>query len=157
MVGYLLKNTTTANGHVARGICVTDEAGNLSSVTERTRIEEFPGGIHFSTDEGSTWVEVDPNTPVSMNLWGFTQSFVTEAKARFARFLDTALVENPLKGEYFLPSVVTQLLDEGKATCKVLSSHDKWYGVTYQADKPQVTAALQEKTRDGLYPSPLWQ
>jgi hypothetical protein len=157
MVSYLLKNTTTANGHVARGICVTDEAGNLSSVTERTRIEEFPGGIHFSTDEGSTWVEVDPNTPVSMNLWGFTQSFVTEAKARFARFLDVALVENPLKGEYFLPSVVTQLLDEGKATCKVLSSHDKWYGVTYQADKPQVTAALQEKTRDGLYPSPLWQ
>ena len=157
MVGYLLKNTTTENGHVARGICVTDENGNLVSVTERTRIEQYPGGIHFSTDEGTTWTDLDPDTLVSMNLWGFTQSFVTEAKARFTRFLDKALVENPLKGEYFLPSVVSQLLDEGKATCKVLSSRDKWYGVTYQADKPDIIAALAAKTEEGLYPSPLWQ
>jgi hypothetical protein len=156
MVGYLLKNTTTANGHVARGVCVTNEQGHLLSVTERTRIEEYPGGIHFSTDDGESWTDLDPNTLVSMNLWGFSQSFVTEAQARFARFLDTALVENPLKGEYFLPSVVSQLLDEGKATCQVLSSHDKWYGVTYQADKPDIIAALAKKTADGEYPSPLW-
>ncbi len=157
MVGYLLKNTTTENGHVARGICVTDEHHNLISVTERTRIEEYAGGIHFSTDDGETWTDLDPNTLVSMNLWGFTQSFITEAKARFTRFLDRALAENPLKAEYFLPSVVSQLLDEGKATCKVLFSHDKWYGVTYQADKPGLIAALAAKTSQGLYPSPLWQ
>ncbi len=157
MVGYLLKNTTTKNGHVARGICVTDEQGNLASVTERTRIEEYEGGIHFSTDEGETWTDLDPDTLISMNMWGFTQSFIDEAKARFPKFLDRTLAENPLKGEYYLPTVVSQLLDEGKATCKVLSSHDKWYGVTYQADKPEITAALAAKTEEGLYPSPLWQ
>lgn len=157
MVGYLLKNTTTKNGHVARGVCVTDETGNLISVTERTRIEEYSGGIHFSADDGKTWTDLDPDTLVSMNLWGFTRSFLAEAQARFTGFLDQTLAENPLKGEYFLPSVVSQLLSEGKAACKVLSSRDKWYGVTYQADKPEIISALAAKVEEGLYPSPLWQ
>ncbi|MCD8144971.1 MAG: nucleotidyltransferase [Oscillospiraceae bacterium] len=156
MVGYLLKNTTTEHGHVARGVCETNAKGYLTRVTERTRIEEYPGGIHFSTDEGATWTDLNPDTIVSMNLWGFTQSFVTEAKARFSKFLDKTLTENPAKGEYFLPTVVSQLLDEGKARCYVLSSRDKWYGVTYQADKPEVMEALAQKVQEGVYPSPLW-
>ena len=91
-----------------------------------------------------------------MNLWGFTRSFMDEAWARFPAFLDEALKTNPLKGEYFLPSVVTQLLQEGKARVKVLTSPDKWYGVTYKADKPTVMAAIAEKTASGQYPEDLW-
>ena len=157
MVGYLLKNTTTEYGRVARGICETTADGCLRQVTERTRIEEYPGGIHFSVDEGKSWTDLDPDTVVSMNLWGFSQSFLTEAEARFARFLDKTLAENPTGGEYYLPTVVSQLLEEEKARCYVLSSTDRWYGVTYKADKPNVAAALAEKTAEGLYPTPLWE
>ena len=91
-----------------------------------------------------------------MNLWGFTRSFLTEAQARFPAFLDKTLAENPEKGEYFLPSVVTQLLEEGKARVKVLRSADKWYGVTYREDKPVVVAAVKAMTEAGLYPDDLW-
>ena len=157
MVGYLLKNTTTEYGRVARGICETTADGYLRQVTERTRIEEYPGGIHFSVDEGKSWTDLDPDTVVSMNLWGFSQSFLTEAEARFARFLDKTLADNPTGGEYYLPTVVSQLLEEEKARCYVLSSTDRWYGVTYKADKPNVAAALAEKTAEGLYPTPLWE
>lgn len=157
MVGYLLENTVTENGHVARGVCVTDASGYLASVTERTRIETFPGGIHFTEDDGKTWTELPGGTVVSMNLWGFTPSFVGEATLRFAKFLDKALVENPIKGEYFLPSVVSELVAEGKARVKVLHSPDKWYGVTYKEDKPVVVAAINEKIGAGVYPEKLWE
>ncbi len=157
MVGYLLKNTVTENGHVARGVCVTDSEGYLASVTERTKIATYEGGIHFTEDDGETWTDVDGDTIVSMNLWGFTESFVREAKARFAKFLDKALVENPLKGEYFLPSVVSELIGEGKARVKVLHSTDKWYGVTYKEDKPVVVQAIADKTAAGVYPEKLWE
>ena len=92
-----------------------------------------------------------------MNLWGFTESFLKEAEARFPAFLDKALAENPLKGEYFLPSVVTQLLEEKKARVKVLRSTDKWYGVTYREGKPVVVNAIAEMTANGLYPDKLWE
>ena len=92
-----------------------------------------------------------------MNLWGLSASFMAEAEARFGAFLDKALVENPLKGEYFLPSVISALIEEGKARAKVLRSADKWYGVTYQADKPVVVAAIAEKTAAGVYPDKLWE
>ena len=157
MVGYLLKNTVTENGSVARGVCVENADGTLASVTERTKIETFPGGIHFTEDDGKTWTDVDPDSVVSMNLWGFTPSFINETKARFSAFLDKALAENPLKGEYFLPSVVSQLIAEDKATVQVLRSTDKWYGVTYKEDKPVVVAAIAEKTAAGLYPDNLWE
>ena len=142
---------------MARGVCVTDASGYLDSVTERTRIETFPGGIHFTEDDGKTWTELPGSTVVSMNLWGFTPSFVGEAKLRFAKFLDKALVENPIKGEYFLPSVVSELVAEGKARVKVLHSPDKWYGVTYKEDKPVVVAAINEKIDAGVYPDKLWE
>lgn len=155
MVGYELSKTVTENGSVARGICVTDENGFLAEVTERTRIEQYDGGIHF-TEDGETWTDVAPETIVSMNMWGFMPSFLDEINARFAAFLDKALVENPLKGEYFLPIPVAQLIHESKASFRVLSSPDRWYGVTYAADKPLVVAALKGMTQQGLYPDGLW-
>lgn len=156
MVGYELGKTVTDNGSVARGVCVTDAQGNLTQITERLRIEKYSGGIHFTEDGGETWTELSPDTTVSMNLWGFTPGFLKELEARFPAFLDKALAENPAKGEYLLPYTVQQLLKEGKAGVKVLTSPDKWFGVTYAADKPHVVAALKAMTDEGKYPDGLW-
>lgn len=156
MVGYEMCKTVTDNGSVARGICVTNEKGYLTEVTERTRIEKYEGGIHF-TEDGENWVDVAPETTVSMNLWGFMPSFLEEIKARFSAFLDGALPVNPLKCEYFLPLPIAQLIHEGKASVKVLSSPDQWFGVTYAADKPVVVAALKKMTEEGMYPDGLWK
>ena len=156
MVSYLLKNTVSENGSVARGVCEANPDGTLAAVTERTCIETYPGGIHFTENGGDTWQDLAPDTPVSMNLWGFGQSFLEEAEARFAGWLSENLPKNPLKCEYFLPLVVSELLAEGKATVKLLHSTDKWYGVTYREDKPVVVNALAQKTADGLYPADLW-
>ncbi len=157
MVGYLLRNTVTDNGSVARGVCASDGAGNLTVINERTRIEKHPGGIHYTEDDGQSWVELDPDTLVSMNMWGFQPELVEVLQQRFPAFLDQALAENPMKGEYLLPNVVRDLLSEGKATVKVLSSPDKWYGVTYQEDKPCVVQAMADKAAQGIYPTPLWK
>ena len=157
MVGYLLGNTVTEHGHVARGVCVEDENHFLQTVTERTHIEKDGDNARFTEDGGATWTALPGDTIVSMNLWGLTPSFIAEAGARFPAFLDKALAENPLKGEYFLPSVVSALIEEGKARVKVLRSRDKWHGVTYQEDKPLVVAAIAEKTAAGMYPENLWE
>ena len=156
MVGYLLKNTVTENGTVARGVCKETADHFLTQVTERTKIEKGEPP-RYTEDDGKTWTDLPADTIVSMNMWGFTRSFLDEALARFPAFLDKALAENPEKGEYFLPTVVSQLIDEGKARVKVLRSEDKWYGVTYREDKPTVTAAIAEKTAAGLYPDRLWE
>ena len=155
MVGYLLGNTVTDNGSVARGVCSTDDQGYLTDIHERTRIEVQGNAIRY-TEDGENWVELPPDTVVSMNMWGFTPSFLPEAKAKFAQFLSTKAVENPEKAEFFLPFVVAELLAEGKARAQVLTSRDKWYGVTYAADKPQVVAALSDMADQGLYPNSLW-
>lgn len=157
MVGYLLKNTVTAHGHVARGVCSADGAGYLTDICERVRIEQDGESLHYTEDGGTTWTNLPGDTIVSMNLWGFTKSFLTQAAARFPAFLDGALAENPLKAEYFLPSVVNQLMEERLARVKVLRSGDKWFGVTYQEDKPVVVRAIAEKTAAGLYPARLWE
>lgn len=154
MVGYELGKTVTDNGSVARGVCSTDAQGNLTTITERTRIEKYPGGIHF-TEDGETWTDLPADTTVSMNFMGFMPSFLEEAKALFPKALDEILAKNPLKGEYFLPAIVQQMLTEGRATMKVLTSPDKWYGVTYAADKPVVVEALKKMTQEGLYPEKL--
>ena len=156
MVGYLLKNTVTENGTVARGVCEETADHYLTQVTERTKIEKGEPP-RYTEDNGATWTDLPGGTIVSMNMWGFTRSFLDEALARFPAFLDKTLAENPEKGEYFLPTVVSQLIDEGKARVKVLRSEDKWYGVTYREDKPTVVAAIAEKTDSGLYPSQLWE
>ena len=156
MVGFHLKNTVSENGSVSRGVCVTDAAGNLVSVTERTRIEPRGDAIAYTEDEGKTWVELPGDALVSMNLWGFTPSFVQAARQGFAEFLQANLPVNPLKCEYYLPSVVTAALESGRAQVKVLTSPDKWYGITYREDKPALMAALEAMTRAGTYPRGLW-
>ncbi len=157
MVGYQLENTLTENGHVARGVCEVTEDGRLSDIVERTKIMRREDGIAFTEDDGNTWVPLSEGTTVSMNFWGFTESFVREMQNRFPAFLDKALAENPQKAEYFLPGVVDQLIKEGKASVKVLKSQDKWYGVTYKEDKQSVADALQAMKDKGLYPEKLWK
>ena len=156
MVGYKLENTVTDNGHVARGVCDTNEAGELVRITERTRIEKRNGGIAYSEDDGASWPELPGDTLVSMNMWGFTRSILDEIKAGFPAFLEKGLVSNPMKCEYFLPAVVSTLLEEGRATVAVLASADKWYGVTYKEDKPVVVQAIKKMKAEGRYPEKLW-
>jgi len=156
MVGYLLGNTVTENGSVARGICSINADQTLASVVERTQIEKYDGGIHFTEDGGATWTDVTADTVVSMNMWGYTSSFLKEIEEEFPKFLAEKVPANPAKAEFFLPMTVGRLLQEKKASVKVLQSADKWYGVTYAADKPVVVDALQEMTAQGKYPDGLW-
>ena len=157
MVGYKLENTLTDNGHVARGVCVTDEDGYLKDIDERTHIEKKDGGAAYTEDDGATWTALPMDATVSMNMWGFSASILKELKDRFPLFLEKNIEKNPLKCEYFLPFVVDELLGEKKATVKVLKSMDKWYGVTYKEDKPFVVAAIQSLKDQGLYPQKLWE
>ena len=157
MVGYLLGNTVTDNGSVSRGVCRADENGFLADIRERTRIEKYEGGIHFTEDEGATWTDLTFDTVVSMNMFGFTPSFLDALKDGFPAFLQEQLPGNPMKAEYLLPRSVDQLLKAGKATVRVLTSEDRWYGVTYAADKPMVVAALAKLTAEGKYPDGLWK
>lgn len=156
MVGYLLKNTVTENGSVARGVCTTNAEGYLDNVVERTKIEKGEVMPRFTEDDGATWTDLPGDTIVSMNMWGFTRSYLDEAEARFPAFLDETIKTNPLKGEYFLPSIVSQLLTEGKARVRVLESQDKWYGVTYKEDKPVIVEAMADMRKNGTYPEKLW-
>ena len=157
MVGYLLKNTVTEHGSVARGVCTETASGYLHSVVERTKIIQGDRCPQYTEDDGETWNDLCEDDIVSMNLWGFQRSYLQEAWAGFPAFLDKALAENPLKAEYFLPAVVSGLLSQHKARVKVLRSNDRWYGVTYKEDKPGVMAALQELREKGLYPEKLWE
>ena len=157
MAGYQLCKTVSDHGSVARGVCQTDENRNLTAIVERLRIEKYDGGIHFTTDDGATWVDVGADTLVSMNMWGFTPDFMEAIEADFPRFFREQVPVNPAKAEMFLPMNVTRQLQSGKATVKVLRSEDQWYGVTYAADKPVIVAALREKTAQGAYPDGLWK
>ena len=155
MVGYELGKTVTENGSVARGVCQIDDKGYLTEVIERTSIETYEGGIRYQ--ENGEYTDLPADTTVSMNMWGFMPSFLDEIEDRFAAFLKEAIPGNPLKCEYFLPLPVSQLIKEGRATVKVLTSPDRWFGVTYAADKPVVVAALKAMTDEGKYPDGLWK
>ena len=157
MVGYKLENTVTENGHVARGVCDIDENGYLKQVTERTKIMRKEQGISYTEDDGRTWVKLPDDTVVSMNFWGFSHSMMEELEKGMPEFLDTALKNNPIKGEYYLPAAADRLIREGKATVKVLTSHDKWYGVTYKQDREDVKNALESMKDKGFYPEKLWK
>ena len=157
MVGYLLENTLTENGHVALGVCGTNADGKLTEITERVRIEKRADGPAYTEDDGATWTPLAGDTVVSMNMWGFTNSMLPEIRDRFAAFLSENLSKNPLKCEYFLPFVVDELIREDKAEVTVLKSKDRWYGVTYREDKPVVVAAIQSLKDQGLYPQKLWE
>ncbi len=160
MVGYQVENTMTENGYVSRGVCQTSADGKLAEITERTRIQWQDGKIVFEdadAADGTGWTQLQPGTTVSMNFWGFTPSMLREMESRFPAFLDKALAENPMKGEYFLPGVVDQLIQEGKADVRVLKSLDRWYGVTYKEDKESVVDAIQSMKDKGEYPDKLWK
>lgn len=157
MVGYQLEKTLTENGHVARGVCVTDADGHLVKINERTHIEKRGDDTAYTEDDGKTWTVIPQGSTVSMNMWGFTESILEELHARFRAFLDENLEKNPLKCEYFLPFVVDELLLEDRATVQVLKTDDRWYGVTYKEDKPQVVAAIRALKEQGLYPQKLWE
>ena len=153
MVGYKLCNTVTENGYVSRGVCEMNEAGELIGIRERTRIEHHENGIAFTEDDGATWTHLDDDTTVSMNMWGFSKSILDEIEKGFPAFLEKGLKENPMKCEYYLPGVVSDLLGENRATVAVLKSADKWYGVTYKEDKPVVMEAIRKMEEEGLYPA----
>ena len=156
MVGYRIENTLTENGHVARGVCKMDENGFLRGVTERTHIEPREGGAAF-TEDGEHFTFVPAGPIVSMNLWGFQPGVMEEIDRRFAPWLDETLPVNPLKGESFLPLIPNALIHEGKGSVRVLSTHEKWYGVTYHDDMPKLQAALAGMRADGVYPEGLWR
>lgn len=151
MVGYQVKNTVTENGSVSRGVCVVGSDGMLESVTERTKIVQDKDGVIRYAD-GDSWVDLPGDTLVSMGIWGLTASFMQEAQDRFSGFLAESLPKDPMKCEYFLPTIISDLIGEGKAQVRMLHSTDKWYGVTYREDKPGVMAALARLTEEGLYP-----
>lgn len=155
MVSYQLKNTITDNGHVSRGVCSVDENGYLADIVERTKIMRKDGKIAYTEDE-ENWTVLDEETLVSMNFWGYTGEMMDELVDRFPAFFNTTVKENPLKGEYLIPSVTDDIIKEGKATCKVLTSTDKWYGVTYREDKENVMNALQSLKDKGMYPEVLF-
>lgn len=157
MVGYLLKNTLTENGHVARGVCQVDDQGFLTDIHERTRIEKHGDSPAYTEDEGKTWEKLPDGTIVSMNLWGFSAGMMGELEKGFPVFLQDNLKKNPLKCEFFLPFAVEELMEEGKAKVKVLKSEDRWYGVTYQEDKGIVMQAISDFKKKGVYPCQLWE
>ncbi len=157
MVGYRVENTLTENGSVARGVCAADAEGMLTDIHERTHIEPRPGGAAFTEDGGQTFTFLPAGTPVSMNLWGFSEDMKTELQARFGPFLMENLPKNPLKCEYFLPYVPNCLIEEGTATVAVLPTDEKWYGVTYAPDLEGVKAAIARMKAEGRYPAALWE
>lgn len=157
MVGYHLSNTLTEHGYVSRGVCEMDAEGFLTRITERTHIERTPDQTAYTEDDGNTWIKMNPQSIVSLNMFGFTASLIKELKERFPKFLDTNLKENPLKCEYFLPTVVGELIKERKAAVKVLETEDRWYGITYQEDKAGVVDAVRRMKAQGIYPVHLWK
>lgn len=155
MVGYYLRNTLSDNGGVARGICRLDKDGYLEQLQERIGIEGCGDHARFPVEDGQ-WENVALDTLVSMNLFGFTPSILTALEQGFASFLSNDLPQNPEKAEFFLPTVVSSLMAADQAKVKVFSSSDRWYGVTYAADKPLVVEALAQMTEAGIYPNGLW-
>ncbi len=155
MVGFLLRNTVTENGSVARGVCEVED-GFLKGVTERTKIVKRGEDAAF-TEDGETWTDLSGGTLVSMNFWGFSQQYLRELQRRFPAFLAENLPVNPLKCEYFIPSVANAELEAGTASIRVLDTPDAWHGVTYPEDLPSVVASLRALTDEGVYPEGFWK
>ncbi len=154
MVGFRVGNTLSESGTVARGICSTNDEGCLTTVVERTEIMRVDGKVCYKDEQGA-WVAVDDNTPVSMNMWGFTPDYFKYSEDYFIDFLKNNL--DNLKAEYFIPLMVNKLINEGTATVKVLDTTSKWFGVTYAADRQGVVDKIQSLVDAGEYPSKLFE
>lgn len=152
MIGYRVMNTLSENGSVSRGICATDEQGFLTDVVERTSIEEKDGHIYY-TEDGQD-VELEPNTPVSMNMWGFTPEYFDHVEDAFKVFL--AQYGQEMKKEFYIPTLVNNMIRDGRATCEVLDTPSRWFGVTYSEDRPQVVAKIRQLIDEGVYPEKLF-
>ena len=152
MVGYRVCNTLSENGSISRGVCTTDANGHLTDVVERTKIEDKNGTIVFTENDVDT--PLDPHTPVSMNMWGFTPEYFEYSEKAFKDFL--AAHGQELKSEFYIPTLVNDLILAGKATCKVLDTPSKWFGVTYAEDRPQVVMKINQLIKEGVYPSKLF-
>lgn len=149
MVGFVLKNTLSENGGVTRGVCKVDANQMLTEIVETSNIIKTQAGAAVATDGKET--PIDADTPVSMNMWGLTPEFFEILEKGFAEFV-AAQEEGNLKGEYLLPTIIGDLLKEGKVEVKVLKSHDKWFGVTYKEDKELVVNEVKALVEKGLYP-----
>ena len=155
MVGFRVGNTLSDNGTVARGICSKDANEHLTTVVERTEIMRIDGKVSYKDDNGQ-WVTTADNTPVSMNVWGFTPEYFEYSDKLFKEFLDLPTTKANPKAEYLIPWVVDKLIKAGKATCEVLDTTSKWFGVTYSADRPGVVAKIQKLVDEGVYPNKLF-
>ena len=155
LVGFRIENTLTEHGSVSRGVCEVDGDGTLERITERIRIEPREGGAAY-IEEGESEVFIPAGTMVSMNLWAFRHSILDELRARFVDFLRDKVPANPLKAEYYLPSVPDALIREGKGRVRVLDTAERWYGVTYPQDLEAVQAAMARMRAEGVYPEELW-
>jgi dTDP-glucose pyrophosphorylase len=154
MVGYHVGNTLSDSGTVARGVCETNAQNNLTGVVERTQVKRVDGQVCYKDDESDQWIAMNENTPVSMNMWGFTPDYFKYSDDFFAEFLQQN--SDNLKAEYFIPMVVNRLVLSGVATVKVLDTPSKWFGVTYAEDRPEVVEKLKKLVDEGVYPLSLW-
>jgi NDP-sugar pyrophosphorylase family protein len=155
MVGYRLINTLTENGHVARGVCRIDDAGNLVGVKEHAKIWLACGAPQYE-DENGIRHAISGDSTISMNFWGFPASFLRAVEEGFPAFLGEALKTDPLKAEYQLPHRIDELIKAGRARVKTLPTDGHWHGVTYKEDKASVANALRAMKDEGLYPRKLW-
>src|SRR5690554_846722 len=153
MIGYRIGNTLSESGTVARGVCETDENGYLTGVVERTQVKRINGEVCFK-DENDQWIAVEDNTPVSMNMWGFTPDYFKYSDDYFVKFLEDN--QDNIKAEFFIPLLVNHLIVNKTAKVRVLDTPSKWFGVTYAEDRPDVVAKLKELSDNGTYPTPLW-
>mgnify|MGYP003477404430 FL=1 len=155
MVGYAVNKTLSENGTVSRGVCSINEEGFLTSIVERTKIERNAEGTIVFHDLGEDEA-LEEETPVSMNIFGFTPDYFAYSEEYFKEFLSSPEVQANLKAEFFIPLMVNKLVGEGTSKLKVLSTTANWFGVTYQADKPQLVAKIEELIAEGVYPRNLW-
>jgi hypothetical protein len=159
MVGFRIGNTLSENGTVSRGLCSKDEEGNLTTCIERTKIaRQADNSVAYRKDnkDDGEWVTVDENSPVSMNVWGFTPDYFEYSEQMFKDFLSSPANITNLKSEFFIPMVVNSMINNGIATCKVLDTTSKWFGVTYSEDRPATVARIAKLVADGVYPEKLF-
>lgn len=155
MVGFRVGNTLSESGTVSRGVCENDDNHHLTSVVERTKIQRFDGVVKY-LDENEQWVAIPDTTPVSMNFWGFTPDYFQHSNEFFKTFLSDPKNMSNLKSEFFIPLMVDKLIKDGTATCEVLDTDSKWFGVTYPEDRPEVVAKFAKLHADGVYPDKLF-